>query len=95
MLTGNNAQEITRITTLLHSHFRIKKLGDLTYFLGFEISSNSTGLHLSQCKYTLDLLHETGMLNSAPAPTPMAQTSRLQPDGHLLMIMLLPPSEDS
>jgi len=84
MLTGNNAQEITRITTLLHSHFRIKNLGDLTYFLGFEIARNSTGLHLSQRKYTLDLLHETGMLNSAPAPTPMAQTSRLQPDGHLL-----------
>jgi len=84
LLTGNNVAEINHIADLLHAAFRIKNLGDLTYFLDFEVARNSTGLHLSQCKYTLDLLHDTGMLDSSPAPTPMAQTSRLQHTGQLL-----------
>ena len=48
--------------------------------MGLEIARNSTGLHLSQRKYTLDLLQETGMLDSAPVATPMTHTSRLSPD---------------
>jgi len=48
--------------------------------LGLEIARNSSGLHLSQRKYTLDLFHETGMLDSAPVATPMTHTSRLSPD---------------
>ena len=77
VLTGNDAEEICHITKLLDEHFRIKNLGDLQYFLGLEVARNSTGIHLSQRKYTLDLLHETGMLDCAPMPTPIIHTSRL------------------
>ena len=80
VLTGNNLAEINQITTLLHQHLCIKNLGDLTYFLGLEIARNNTGIHLSQRKYTLDLLTETGMLACAPSLTPMAHTLRLTPD---------------
>jgi len=48
--------------------------------LGLEIARNNSGLHLSQHKYTFDLLHETGMLDSAPVATPMTHTSHLSPD---------------
>jgi len=84
LLTGNNVVEINHIADLLHAAFRIKNLGNLAYFLGFEVARNSTGLHLNQRKYTLDLLHDIGMLDSFPAPTPMAQTSCLQHIGQLL-----------
>ena len=80
VLTGDDTEEINTITASLHHHFKIKNLGNLTYFLGLEIARNSTGLHLSQRKYTLDLLQETGMLDSAPVATPMTHTSRLSPD---------------
>ncbi|WVZ16874.1 hypothetical protein V8G54_009856 [Vigna mungo] len=71
LIVDNNDGEIQRITNLLHSTFRIKNLGDLTYFLGLEVARNSKGIHLSQRKYVLDLLAETGMLDSSPVPTPM------------------------
>ena len=74
VLTGNNLAEINQITTLLHQHLCIKNLGDLTYFLGLEISRNNTGIHLSQRKYTLDLLTKNGMLACAPSFTFMAHT---------------------
>jgi len=70
VLTGNNNEEIAHITKLLHHHFKIKNLGDLMFFLGLEVAQNSDGIHLSQRKYILDLLHETGMLDCALVSTP-------------------------
>ncbi|XP_014511392.1 uncharacterized protein LOC106770080 [Vigna radiata var. radiata] len=46
-------------------------MGNLSYFLGFEVACNSAGIHLSQRKYVLDLLHETKMLVVAFVSTPM------------------------
>jgi len=37
VLTRNDAEEIQAIKSLLHHHFRIKNLGDLTCFLGLEV----------------------------------------------------------
>jgi len=80
VLTSDDTEEINTIIASLHHHFMIKNLGNLTYFLGLEIARNSSGLHLSQRKYTLDLLHESGMLDFALVATPMTHTSRLSPD---------------
>ena len=77
ILTGNNISEITHITALLDQTFKIKNLGDLTFFLGFEVARNNKGIHLSQRKYTLDLLKDTGMLASAPVATPMNFSKRV------------------
>jgi len=77
VLTGDDTEEINTITASLHHHLKIKNLGYLTYFLGLEIARNSSGLHLSQRKYTLDLLHETSMLDSAPVATPMTHLPSL------------------
>jgi len=52
-------------------------MGDLTFFLGLEVAQSNVGIHLSQQKYTMDLLHETGMLDCAPVPTPMVHSSHL------------------
>jgi len=73
-------EEINVISTSLHHHFKIKNLGNLTYFLGLEIACNSVGFHPRQRKYTFDLLQQTGMLESAPVATLMTHTYRLSPD---------------
>ena len=39
----------------------MKDLGSLKYFLRIEVSWSSSGIFLSQRKYALDLLQETGM----------------------------------
>ncbi|XP_014511752.1 uncharacterized protein LOC106770455 [Vigna radiata var. radiata] len=83
-IAGNNATKIQNITNSLYSLFHIKNLGDLTYFLGLEVARNNSGIHLSQRKYTLDLLTEAGMLNCAPMPSPMAHSSHLTSQGDLL-----------
>jgi hypothetical protein len=44
------------------------------------VSRSSKGIYLSQRKYVLDLLSETGMLGSRPACTPIEQNHRLAND---------------
>ncbi|XP_024025332.1 uncharacterized protein LOC112092714 [Morus notabilis] len=62
----------------LHSHFKLKDLGSLKYFLGLEIARSTYGIVLSQRQYTLQLLEDTGFLACKPAPVPM------DPQVHLL-----------
>ncbi|RVW29262.1 Retrovirus-related Pol polyprotein from transposon TNT 1-94, partial [Vitis vinifera] len=58
--------------------FEIKDLGNLKYFLGMEIARSKKGIAVSQRKYVLDLLNETGMLGCKPAETPMDTTVKLE-----------------
>ncbi|RVW62418.1 Retrovirus-related Pol polyprotein from transposon RE1 [Vitis vinifera] len=43
LITGNDANAIVALKQFLHSHFRIKDLGDLKYFLGIEVSRLKKG----------------------------------------------------
>lgn len=61
----------------LDTHFAMKDLGDLHFFLGIEAKRTSTALVLTQTKYTLDLLTRTHMQDSKPCPTPLASGSKL------------------
>ncbi|RVW34622.1 Retrovirus-related Pol polyprotein from transposon RE1 [Vitis vinifera] len=62
---------IKRSPGVLSKEFEIKDLGTLRYFLGMEVARSSKGIFVSQRKYTLDMLKETGMLGCKPSNTPM------------------------
>ncbi|KAM2798564.1 hypothetical protein COP1_003511 [Malus domestica] len=55
----------------------MKDLGGLKYFLGIEVAHSRDGIYLSQRKYVLDLLSETGMLACKPVETPIVQNHHL------------------
>ena len=71
IVTGNDEEEISRLKTVLSKEFEIKDLGTLRYFLSMKVARSSKGIFVSQRKYTLDLLKETGMLGCKPSNTPM------------------------
>ena len=73
IISGNDKDGISATKSYLHSVFDIKDLGELKYFLGIEICRSPEGLFLSQRKYTLDLLVETGMGDCRPAKTPLEE----------------------
>ena len=66
VLLGNDLLEIKSITQLLDEVFNIKDLGDLNFFLGFEVARSKQGINICQRKYILDLLHDVGMLGRKP-----------------------------
>lgn len=55
----------------------MKDLGPLKYFMGIEVLRSKKGMFLTQRKYTLDLLKETGMTACNPINTPMAKNMKL------------------
>ena len=60
-------------------------MGDLHYFLGFEVSYLATGISLSQRKFTQDLLLATGLSTSKSVPTPLPLHCKLTPDAGALL----------
>ncbi|RVW57555.1 Retrovirus-related Pol polyprotein from transposon RE2 [Vitis vinifera] len=58
---------------------RNQRLGETQVFLGIEIAQSSSGVVLSQRKYALDILEETGMLDCKPVDTPMDPNVKLVP----------------
>ena len=61
-ITGSDSTGISSLESFLHSQFHTKDLGMLRYFLGVEVMRSKHGIFLSQRKYVLDLLSETGKL---------------------------------
>lgn len=55
----------------------VEELGKLKYFLGIEVAYSKQGIFLSQSKYIIDLLFETGRLSSKPMGTPIDENHRL------------------
>ncbi|RVX01052.1 Retrovirus-related Pol polyprotein from transposon TNT 1-94 [Vitis vinifera] len=78
ILTGDHEEKIDLLKKLLTKEFEIKDLGNLKYFLGMEIARSKKGIAVSQRRYILDLLNETGMLGCKPAETPMDTTVKLE-----------------
>ncbi|RVW14408.1 Retrovirus-related Pol polyprotein from transposon RE2 [Vitis vinifera] len=60
VITSSDQNGIQKLKQHLFIHFQTKDLGKLKYFLGIEIAQSSSGVVLSQRKYALDILEETG-----------------------------------
>lgn len=78
LVTGNSKEGINDVKKLLNEQFKIKDLGQMKYFLGIEIARSGKGIVLSQRKYVLDLLNDTGMSGCKPLSLPMLPSLRLQ-----------------
>ncbi|RVW53512.1 Retrovirus-related Pol polyprotein from transposon RE2 [Vitis vinifera] len=79
MFRSSDQNGIQKLKQHLFTHFQTKDLGKLKYFLGIEIAQSSFGVVLSQRKYALDILEETGMLDCKPVDTLMDPNVKLIP----------------
>lgn len=48
IITGNNIHDIDTVTNMLNDQFKIKNLGNMSYFLDFEVARRKKGILLSQ-----------------------------------------------
>jgi hypothetical protein len=80
VITGDDHTGIQELKQHLFKHFQTKDLGQLRYFLGIEVAQSKAGIAISQRKYVLDILEETGMLDCKPADTPMDPNVKLLPN---------------
>ena len=78
ILTSDDSLELERLKKALIREFEIKDLGPLRYFLSMEFARSKKGIFISQRKYILDLLSETGTWMKA-IETPIEPNLKLQP----------------
>ena len=77
VLTGDDQTEISQLKQRMSDEFEIKDFGNLKYFLGIEVTRSKEGISVSQRKYIIDLLTETGMLGCRLADTPIKFNCKL------------------
>ncbi|CAL1403622.1 unnamed protein product [Linum trigynum] len=80
VLGGNDLSEITALKEVLDKEFSIKDLRNLKFFLGIEVARSTTGIHLSQRKYTLEIIEQANVLDSKSVSTPMDYKVHLSND---------------
>ncbi|GFZ02718.1 hypothetical protein Acr_15g0013260 [Actinidia rufa] len=77
IITGDDLDGIATLKKFLSLQFEMKDLGNLSYFLGIEVSSTSDGYSLSQTKYASELLSRAGLTDNKTVDTPLENNVRL------------------
>ncbi|KAK9093057.1 hypothetical protein Syun_027968 [Stephania yunnanensis] len=86
VLASDNVDLIQEVKDFLHNSFQIKDLGEVKFFLGFEIARSSSGIHWGQRKYILDLLRDACFINCRPVSAPMVANLR---QANVMVILFL------
>ncbi|GKB41153.1 retrovirus-related pol polyprotein from transposon TNT 1-94 [Tanacetum coccineum] len=64
----------------MSSKFQMSMMGQMSFFLGLQVSQSPGGIFINQSKYALEILTKYGMDTSDPVDTPMVDRSKLDED---------------
>jgi hypothetical protein len=77
LIAGAIDSDIKQFKQEMQDRFRMSDLGLLTYYLGIEVSQDSSGISLCQKVYATRLLERTGMTDCNPSRSPMETRLKL------------------
>ncbi|KAL0294358.1 UNVERIFIED_CONTAM: Retrovirus-related Pol polyprotein from transposon RE1 [Sesamum angustifolium] len=77
---GPSEDLITKVKRYLDALFIIKDLGFAKYFLGLEMARSSDGMSVTQWKYAMDIISDSGMTHSTLVLTPLPPSLKLSKD---------------
>lgn len=81
IISGNDVVGAKELKGYLMSHFKIKDKGNLTYFLGVEVSRTKKGIGIRQRKNAEDLLLLVYLTNTKFIDAPVELHERIRRDG--------------
>nr|GEW40102.1 retrovirus-related Pol polyprotein from transposon TNT 1-94 [Tanacetum cinerariifolium] len=61
----------------MSSTFKMSMMGQMSFFLGLQVSQNPRGIFVTQSKYALEILKKYGFYSSPSIDTPMAERPKL------------------
>ena len=71
----------------MQDKFEMSLVGELKYFLGFQIKQSNKGIFISQTKYVMEPLKKFGVEDAKPMRTPMSPTTKLDKDKKVLVLI--------
>jgi hypothetical protein len=77
---STNQKSCDEFIRVMMQKFEMSMMGELNYFLGFQVKQLKEGTFISQTKYTQDLLKRFGIKDTKPAKTPMGTDGQLDLD---------------
>ncbi|GJT02752.1 retrovirus-related pol polyprotein from transposon TNT 1-94 [Tanacetum coccineum] len=64
----------------ISSKFQMSMMGEMSFFLGLQVSQNPGGIFINQSKFALEILKKFGMDSCDPVDTPMVDRLKLDED---------------
>jgi hypothetical protein len=75
---STNKPSCEKFSRIMIQKFDMSMMGELKYFLGFQIKQLQEGTFISQTNYIQDILKKFGMKNAKPIKTPMGTNGHLK-----------------
>ncbi|GKD11003.1 retrovirus-related pol polyprotein from transposon TNT 1-94 [Tanacetum coccineum] len=69
-----------RFSNEMSSKFQMSMMGQISFFLGLQISQNPRGIFINQSKYANEILKKFDLHKSDPVDTPMVERTKLDED---------------
>ncbi|GKD73442.1 putative ribonuclease H-like domain-containing protein [Tanacetum coccineum] len=81
IIFGSTRNEMcTEFEKMMHKKFQMSSMGELTFFLGLQVTQKDDGIFISQDKYVDEILKKFGFLTMKTASTPMETSKPLLKD---------------
>nr|GEY77323.1 hypothetical protein [Tanacetum cinerariifolium] len=82
IFASTNTAMCNEFANLMTTKFKMSMMGQMSFFLGLQISQSFRGIFINQPKYAYEIVKKYGMLSSDCVDTPLIETSKLDEDLH-------------
>ncbi|GKC70865.1 retrovirus-related pol polyprotein from transposon TNT 1-94 [Tanacetum coccineum] len=80
IFASTNTALCNEFANLMTTKFKMSMIGQMSFFLGLQISQSPRGIFLNQSKYASKIIKKYGLLTSDSVDTPMVEKSKLDKD---------------
>ncbi|GJX55134.1 retrovirus-related pol polyprotein from transposon TNT 1-94 [Tanacetum coccineum] len=80
IFASTNTAMCNEFANLMTTKFKMSMMGQMSFFLGLQISQSPRGILLNQSKYASEIIKKYGLLSSDFVDTPMVEKNKLDED---------------
>ncbi|GKA08512.1 retrovirus-related pol polyprotein from transposon TNT 1-94 [Tanacetum coccineum] len=80
IFASTNPKDCDHFSNEMSSKFQMSMMGQISFFLGLQISQNPRGIFINQSKYANEILKKFDLHKSDPVDTPMVERTKLDED---------------
>ena len=83
---STNPDECDKVSNEMSSKFQMSMMGQMSFFLGLQVSQNPDGIFINQSKYATEILKKFRFDSCDSVDTPMISSSKLDEDQTGVMV---------
>ncbi|GJV00841.1 retrovirus-related pol polyprotein from transposon TNT 1-94 [Tanacetum coccineum] len=80
IFASTNTALCNEFANQMATKFKMSMMGQMSFFLGLQISQSPRGIFLNQSKYGYEIIKKYGLLSSGSVDTPMVEKNKLDED---------------